>query len=410
MPPEVQNGRPLDGIRVLDFTRWLAGPYATSMLGDMGADVIKIEKIGVGDGTRVVDRLFGDGLSSYYLGLNRSKRSMAVDLATAEGRELILRLAREADVVIENFRPSVMRKLRLDYEDLAAVNSRLIYCSVSSFGPSGPLRDKAGMDLIVQALGGIMGLTGDPNGDPLRAGVPIGDYVGAFLSIIGILLALRARDTMGVGQRVDVALLDGQIALLANYLPGFFVNGKPDRPVGVGHPQIVPYQLFNTADGHLVVACLTEGFWRRLCDTMQLAELRNDARFSTNADRVAHRDELVPLLEEAIARWRTVDLAKALNDADIPCAPVHSLADIADDPQVRHNKMIVSLEQADIGEYQSVGVPVKLSQTPGYPSSPAPKLGEHTEEILTEAGLSSTEIDELIRKRVITAATFSQAH
>jgi crotonobetainyl-CoA:carnitine CoA-transferase CaiB-like acyl-CoA transferase len=203
---------------------------------------------------------------------------------------------------------------------------------------------------------------------------------------------------------VDISLLDGQIALLANYMPGFFVSGKPDRPVGDGHPQIVPYQLFNTADGHLIVACLTEAFWRRLCTALEVEELPADARFRTNADRVANRDELVPVLERVIARWRTADLAKALDDADIPCAPVHSLSDIVDDPQVRHNEMIMSLQQADVGEYQSVGIPVKLSRTPGYPTSSAPKLGEHTRQVLTEAGLSPAEIDELILKRVVTSA------
>jgi crotonobetainyl-CoA:carnitine CoA-transferase CaiB-like acyl-CoA transferase len=364
-------------------------------MGDMGADVIKIERPGVGDPTRLVDRVFTPGMSSYFVGVNRSKRSVAINLRKAAGRDLAATLARSADVIVENFRPGVMHKLGLDYEDLKADNPRLVYCSISSFGQSGPLRAKAGMDLVVQAMGGVMGLTGEPERTPVRVGSPIADYVGAFQAVIGTLLALLARHASGRGQRVDVALLDGQVALLANYLPGFIVTGKPDRPVGVAHPQIVPYQLFKASDGELVIACLTDAFWRGLCRQLKLDGLIGDPRFRTNVDRVQHREDLLAILEPVVATWRVDELSRALDEADVPSAPVHSLADVVGHAQVRHNEMVVSLEQRTIGTYQAAGVMVKLAETPGSITRAAPELGEHTTEVLLEAGITPSMIAEL---------------
>jgi crotonobetainyl-CoA:carnitine CoA-transferase CaiB-like acyl-CoA transferase len=397
---------PLEGIRILDFTRYLAGPFATTMLGDMGADVIKIEKPGEGDGTRQTDRVFEDGLSSYYLGLNRSKRSVAIDIAVRSGQDLVRRLSETADVVIENFRPSVMGKFGLSYEDLRTMNPALIYCSISSFGTTGPLRDKAGMDLIVQAMGGVMGLTGDPDGPPYRAGAPIADFVGAYQAVMGVTLALFARQRTGLGQKVDVALLDGQVSMLANYVPGFFVTGKPDRPVGVGHPQLVPYQLFPTLDGHLIVACLTEEFWRRLCRTLNLDNLIEDSRFRTNADRVEHRAELIPMIEKVTATYASSDLARALDAADVPSAPVHSMHDILNHPQLVENQMVIDLEQKRVGRYKAVGLPVKLRGTPGRVSRQAPELGEHTKEVLLEAGIEPELFGQLADQGVVSESPY----
>jgi CoA:oxalate CoA-transferase len=386
-----QTPRPLAGIKILDFTRWLAGPYATSILGDMGADVIKVER-GSGDGTRQVDRLFAPGMSSYFLGLNRSKRSVWIDYETPAGRRLLKKLVKKVDIVIENFRPGVMDRLGLDYSNLLPINPQLIFCSVSSFGSKGPLREKPGMDLVVQAMGGVMALTGDPAGPPMRAGAPIADFVGAYQTVTGVLLALVARERAGVGQRVDVALIDGQVSMLSNYVPGFFLTGKPDRPIGGGHPQLAPYQLFATKDGYLVVACLTEEFWRRLCVELDLPGLIEDDRFRRNADRVEHRDELIAILAPAVLACTSGELSARLDARDVPNAPVFGLADLIEHPQLRENQMFLELDHPDVGTYHVTGVPVKLSGTPGEVSRPAPRLGEHTREVLHEFGLSSAEI------------------
>jgi crotonobetainyl-CoA:carnitine CoA-transferase CaiB-like acyl-CoA transferase len=391
---------PLVDVRVVDLTRWLAGPFATSMLGDMGADVIKVEKPDKGDGTRTLDSVFVDGLSSYHLGLNRNKRSVAVDIARPEGREVVAELAKTADVLIENFRPGVMAELGLDYDDLRSVNPRLIYCAISSFGSTGPLRDKAGMDLILQAMGGVMGLTGEAGGPPYRVGVPIADYVGAYQAVTGIAMALLARQHTGAGQRVDVALLDGQLSLLANYIPGFLETGIPSGPVGHGHPQLVPYQLFPTSDGHLIIACLTERFWQGMCRSLELDALIEDPRFVTNEDRVRHRDALVPLIADATATYESQDLAAILDAADVPSAPVLSLAELLTHPQVLENEMLIELEQRRAGRYKVVGIPIKLRGTPGAIRIAAVELGEHTREILGELRFDESHVRTLFEAGV----------
>ncbi len=391
----------LAGIRVVDFTRWLAGPVATSFLGDMGADVIKVERPTVGDETRYIDRVFGEGNSAYFLGNNRSKRSITIDLGDERGREVAKRLIGGADVLVENFRVGVMERLGLGYEDCRALNPRLVYCSISSFGPAGPYVKKPGMDLIVQAMGGVMGLTGEEGGRPLRVGSPIGDFVGAYQALFGVALALFHRERTGEGQRVDVALLDGQVSLLANYIPGFVVTGKPDGPVGVGHPQLVPYQVFQTADAPIVVACLNQGFWLALCRALEMPEVTEDPRFRGNADRVEHRAELIPILEARLREKTSAEWLAALEAADVPCARVSSLADLVNDPQVRENEMLVNVEHAVAGRTTVVGVPVKLRGTPGRVRRAAPLLGEHTDEVLAEIDYSPTEIASLREAGVV---------
>ncbi len=387
--------RPLDGIRVVDFTQWLAGPFASSILGDMGADVVKVERPDGGDGTRNIDRHYAPGLASYFLGINRSKRSIAVDLHNPEGQAAVRRLCQSADVVIENFRGGVMARLGLDYERLAGENPRLVYCSISSFGPEGPLSEKAGMDIIVQAQGGIMGLTGEPGRAPVKVGSPIGDYAGAFLAVQGVLLALLARERFGFGQKVDISLLDGQVAMLANFIPGFMKAGEPREPQGSGHPQLVPYQAFAASDTYLIVACLTEGFWQGLCRAIERPDLPEDPRFRTNADRVQHRQTLVPIIAE-ILRGRTADEWIARLEAeDVPCCKVNRLADVVSDAQVRRNRMLVELESPQAGRYTTVGVPIGLAKTPGRISRPAPALGEHTDEVLGEVGFTPAEVARL---------------
>jgi crotonobetainyl-CoA:carnitine CoA-transferase CaiB-like acyl-CoA transferase len=370
------------------------------MLGDMGADVIKVER-GEGDNTRNVDLHYAEGMSSYFLGLNRSKRSIVVDYRTPAGRDLLLEVAKSVDVIVENFRPGVMENFGLAYEEFARVNPRLIYCSISAFGHDGPLHKKAAMDLVVQAMGGVMGLTGDPDGLPMRSGAPTGDFVGAFLTVIGVTLGLLARAQTGLGQRVDVPLINGQVAMLANYIAGFVKSGEPSRAVGVAHPQLAPYQLFKTADRYLIIACLTEEFWRRLCRALKREELIDDARFKTNPDRVANRAILIPIIEAEVAGWNSADLAALLDSHDVPNATVQSLADVIGSEQIKHNEMVIEIEQRSAGKYPAVGIPVKLSATPGRVQLPAPELGEHTEEVLVELGVSAARIRELADAGVI---------
>jgi crotonobetainyl-CoA:carnitine CoA-transferase CaiB-like acyl-CoA transferase len=340
-------------------------------------------------------------MSSYFLGLNRSKRSIVVDYRTEAGRELVLRLMKDVDVVVENFRPGVMEHFGLGYEAASAVNDHLIYCSISSFGHDGPLRGKAGMDLIVQAMGGVMGLTGEPDGIPMRSGSPSGDFVGAFHTIYAILLGLLARERTGRGQRVDVPLINGQISMLANYVAGFMKTGEPSKAVGVRHPQLVPYQLFGTADRHLVIACLTEEFWRRLCRALGIEELIKDDRFRTVVDRVKNREILIPIIEGLISDRPSKELSELLDSFDVPNAPVSTLADVIAMPQVERNQMIIELEQEHVGPYKAVGVAVKLSDTPGFPHRPAPELGEHTLEVLGEFGITLEEASDLLKQGVI---------
>jgi formyl-CoA transferase/CoA:oxalate CoA-transferase len=389
---QVHGARPLDGIKVLDFTRWLAGPFATSTLGDMGADVIKVER-GTGDNTRDVDELYAPHMSSYFLGLNRSKRSILVDYRTPAGRDLMLRMAESVDVVVENFRPGVMEHFGLDYEAMRERNERLVYCSISSFGADGPLRGKAGMDLVVQAMGGVMGLTGEPDGVPMRSGAPIADFVGAFHTVYAVSLGLLARERTGQGQRVDVPLINGQFTMLANYLAGFMKTGEPSKAVGVIHPQLAPYQLFETADRYLVIACLTEEFWRGLCRALNLEYLIDDPRFAQVSNRVEHRDDLIPMIEEITKQRTSQDLSALLDEFDVPNAPVNGLADVVDLPQINHNDMVIELDQRSVGTYRAVGVPVRFSETPGYAHRPAPELGEHTDEVLEEFGIDVAEVE-----------------
>jgi succinate--hydroxymethylglutarate CoA-transferase len=295
----------LHGVRILDLSQIAAGPYCTSMLGDFGASVIKVEPP-EGDALRAFDTIFSAGESAYFFGVNRSKRDIALDIKTPAGREVLHRLLAEADVVVLSMRPSAVARLGLCYEDLAPLYPRLVYCLITAFGETGPRAEQPGMDIIAQALGGIMGLTGEVGGLPLKAGVPVGDFLGSFLACLGITLALRVRDRDGVGQKVSINLLDGQVSLLANYVAAYGRTQALVRPVGGGHPQIVPYQVFEASDGPFVVACLTERFWQLLCDAIGRADLKEHAQFKTNPLRVRNRETLVPLLSE-LFRTRVLD-------------------------------------------------------------------------------------------------------
>lgn len=390
----------LDGIRVADFTQVGAGPYCTSLLGDLGADVIKVEPPG-GEPFRYVDNLYGHGDSAYFFGINRSKRAIAVDLKSDEGREVIDRLLATCDVVITSMRPKALSALGLDYAAVARAHPQIVHCSITAFGESGPLADDPGMDILAQALGGVMGLTGEPDGKPMKVGPPVADFIVAFLAGFGICAALRARDRDGVGQSVTLNLLDGQVASLANFVTPYLKTQIPIRPVGGGHPQIVPYQVFPTADGWIVVACLTERFWPGVCRAIGQEALQDHPDYRTNPVRLRHRDELEDLMTKILMTDTTAKWLQRFRSEDVPVAPVNRLEDVINDPQVLHNEMLLEIEHPRYGTFRTVNNPIKMTRTPPAPSRYPPSVGEHTHEVLTSLGYPAAEIDQLAQAGVI---------
>jgi crotonobetainyl-CoA:carnitine CoA-transferase CaiB-like acyl-CoA transferase len=395
------DARPvLDGVRVLDFTQVLAGPYATSFLGDFGADVIKVEPVG-GEPFRTIDNLFAEGESGYYYGINRSKRAIELNLKHPGAAPIVERLVARSDVVVVSFRPAAVAKIGLDYETLSAINPRLVYCSLTAFGETGPLVDEPGMDIVVQALSGVMGLTGEADRLPVKTGPSIADFTSAFHTVIAVLAGLRVRDRDGVGQHVSVNLLDGQIAMLANFITPYFHTKEPIQRAGGGHPQVVPYQVFAAADGPMVVACLNDTFWAPLCRGIGREDLIDDPRFSTNPARNAHRAELIPLLGGMFAaRSRAAWLAQ-LRANGVPCAPVNELHEALAEPQVVHNGALVELEHPDQGRYTVPNNPIKMSRTPPRAHGYVPRVGEHTCAVLRELDLDDRDIAQLAELGVI---------
>lgn len=382
----------LDGIRVLDLSQVGAGPYLASLLGDIGADVIKVEPL-TGEPFRNVDSAFGPGDSAYFFGVNRSKRGIALNLKSPDGQSVLARLLERTDIIVVSMRPAAARALGIDYDTLKTSHPRLIYCSITAFGESGPRESEPGMDILAQALGGLMGTTGEPDGPPAKAGPPVSDFAAGFLAGFGIMAALRVRDSSGRGQKVSVSLLDATVALLANYVTPHTKTGVLIRPVGAGHPQIVPYQAFRTADEWLVVACLTEAFWRNLCTAIEREDLLADPRFTANPDRVKHREELGAILTEHFGARPADYWQDLLRRHDVPVAKVNRIEDVLADPQVLHNEMLLHITHPRYGRYTTVANPVKLDLTPARPSRYAPSIGEHTREVLAEIGYSDRDID-----------------
>ena len=391
----------VDGIRIVDFSQFAAGPWCTSFLGDLGADVVKIERPGRGDPSRAFDAMFGPGNSSYFAGMNRNKRSIALDLSSAEGKAVARRLLSTADIVIENFRPGVMDKLGLGYEALHGEFPRLIYCAITAYGESGPYVQKPGMDGVLQAMGGVMGHTGEPGGTPTRVGVPLADFTAAFLSLSAISLALYDRERTGKGQKVSVALLDGQLALFANHMPGFAVTGKPDKPAGTAHPQIEPSRVYRTQNGHMVVTCFTEEFWQRFARVIELPELIDDERFKDNTVRVKNRTVLTELVEMRLMKRPTPEWIEILERNDVPCTQVNMLRDLYNNPQVLQNRMIVDAPHPTAGTVKVVGNPLKFSNAEARIRRGAPELGGDSVEILKACGYSAEEAQQLIANGVV---------
>jgi CoA:oxalate CoA-transferase len=373
----------LDGLRVLDLTRVLAGPYATMVLADLGADVVKIELPGTGDDARAYPPHVA-GESVYFMSLNRNKRSMTLDLKNPSGRELFLELVRQADVLVENFRPGAMARLGLAYDDLHDVNPRLIYAAVSGFGQTGPYSPRAAYDAVLQAMGGIMSITGPENGQPTRVGTSIADITAGLFSAIGILAALAKRHETGVGQMVDVAMLDCQVAILENAIARYAATGQAPGPIGNRHPAIFPFEPFDTADGQLMVAAGNDVLWGRLCTVIDCQELADDPRFGTNPLRHENYDAMRAALAEAFPRRTTAEWQRLLDEAGIPNGPINNVADVVNDPQVQAREMIQTVDHPTAGETLMPGIPIKLGTNPGAIRRPAPLLGEHTVEILSE--------------------------
>jgi crotonobetainyl-CoA:carnitine CoA-transferase CaiB-like acyl-CoA transferase len=392
--------QPLDDLVVIDLSRALAGPYCTMMLADLGARVIKVEAPDGGDDTRGWGPPFVGGESAYFLSINRNKQSVTLNLKHPRGRDLLLRLAERADVLVENFRPGAMDRLGLGYAAVHARLPRLVYCSISGFGQTGPYRERAAYDLIVQGMGGIMGITGEPDGPPMRVGVAVADICAGMFAAYAILAALHVRERTGRGQWVDAAMLDGQVAWMTYMAANYFATGEDPARVGSAHLNLVPYQPFATRDGFVNVAVGSEGLWQRFCDALELPIAR-DARFATNAARVAHRRELLDLLVPVFRRRTTAEWVERLLRAGVPAGPISRMSEVMTDPQVRHREMVVELEHPRAGRVTVNGVPVKLSETPGAVRTPPPLLGEHTDEVLRGLGLSRDEVAALREEGVI---------
>ncbi|MER1939228.1 CaiB/BaiF CoA-transferase family protein [Castellaniella sp. FW104-16D08] len=403
----------LQGVRVLDLTRVLAGPWATQIFADMGADVIKVERPGRGDDTRgwgppfLKDAQGQDtALAAYFLAANRGKKSVTINIATPAGADLVRRLAQHCDVVLENYKVGDMRRYGLDYAALSAVNPRLVYCSITGFGQSGPYRERAGYDFIIQGMGGLMSVTGPKEGQegagPCKVGVPIADLMTGMYASSAILAALLHRNKTGEGQYIDMALLDVQVGFLANQNMNYLASGKSPRRMGNAHPNIVPYQTFNTADGAMNLGVGNDGQFAKFCRVAGLEALVTDPLYATHSARIDHRDTLVPIVAQRMLAHTSQYWSDALNAAGVPCGSVNTIAEVFQDPQVQSRGMKVSLPHPVAGHVDLVANPIKFSKTPIQYEAPPPALGEHTEAVLAQLlGLADKELEALKAQGVV---------
>ena len=383
----------LAGIKVLDLSRVLAGPWAGQLLADLGAEVLKVERPGAGDDTRQwAPPSLPDGTAAYFLCANRGKRSVTVDITKPEGQEIVRALARDADVVIENYKVGGLKKYGLDYDSLSQLNPRLVYCSITGFGQDGPYAELPGYDYIVQGMSGLMSITGPANGEPHKVGVAVTDLFTGIYASNAILAAIIARQTSGKGQYIDMALFDCALASLANINMNWLIGQQVPPRLGNAHANIVPYQVFACADGHFILACGNDKQFRAVCQLIGLPTLADDERFTSNPQRVKHRDSLVPVLAEAFLAQHREQWLKQLDAAGVPCGPINTVDEAFNDPQIRHRGMEIHLQDSVGQNVPLVGCPIKLSGTPVEYNQAPPKLGEHTDDVLRALGYDAARI------------------
>ncbi|RLF93497.1 CoA transferase [Thermococci archaeon] len=390
----------LEGIKVLDLSRALAGPYCTMLLGDMGADVIKIERPGKGDDSRAWGPPFIEGESAYFLSINRNKKSITLNLKSEKGKEILFKLIKISDVLIETNRPGVMEKLGLSFEEVKNVNPKIVYCSISGFGQTGPYKLRPGFDQVIQGMGGLMSITGEENRPPIKVGVAITDVGAGMYAAIGILAALLRRDKTGKGEYIDVSMLDGTISWLTYQSGRYFASGEVPKPMGSGHPLIVPYQAFKTKDIYINIAVGNDSLWRKFCETIGL-NIADDPKFSTNAKRVENKEELIKILNEILSKKTGKEWLEILNKAGIPCGPIYKLNDIFSDRHVLSREMVSEIEHPKAGKIKLTGVPIKFKNSPGKIRLHPPLLGENNFEILEEIGYKKEEIEKFREEGVI---------
>ncbi len=392
----------LEGIRVLDLTRALAGPFCTLMLGDNGADVIKVEIPGTGDDTRKWGPPFIGEESAYYLSINRNKRSLTLNLQDAQAQEVFMKLAKDIDVVVENFTPGVMGRFGLDYDAVKAVSPKVVYCSISGFGQDGPYRNRPAYDQIMQGVGGLMSITGEPDGEPQKIGIAVTDIGAGMWSAFAIMAALHHREKSGEGQYIDISMLDAQVAWLTYQAAFFFANGEAPKRMGAAHPTLVPYQAFMCNDGKYInVAVGSERIWERFCKGMGREDLRDHPDYATNSVRVNNRGAIVSMLQEIFLTRPVTEWVEDLQAANVPCGPINDLADVFADPQVLARNMYLEMPHPTLGSIKQTGLPIKFSLTPGGLDRHPPLLGEHNQEILQSLGYSDADVQSLKEQSVI---------
>ncbi len=393
---------PLSDVRILDLSRMLAGPFASMMLADLGAEVIKIEDPDGGDKTRTMGPKLSEGQSAYFLSINRNKKSLTLDLRKERAREVFYKLVKMADVVLDNFRPGVLERLGCDHEKLKPINPKILSCSISSFGHTGPDKDLPGFDLILQARGGAMSITGEQGRPPVRMGIPTGDLAGAMSAAYAVMAALYSRKKTGAGQKIDISLLDCQASLLTYVAQYYILDGKIPGPIGSGHQTVVPYQAFKTRDDYIVIAIFIEKFWEKLCKILGIEHLANDPKFSTNDRRRENKKELLPMLERIFMEKTSSEWLKLASEEGIPSAPVNTVDKVISDPQLMARNMLVEVDHPSYGKVKILGNPVKMSGLTEETFTAAPTLGEHNKEILSGLlGYSQEEIDKLKKDKII---------
>lgn len=394
-------GGPLDGYKVLELSRTLAGPFCSMQLADMGAEVIKVEEPELGDETRSFTPPEINGESCYFMSLNKNKKGMTLNLKTEEGQRIVKQLVAESDVLIENFRNGTMEKFGLGYDVLKEINPRLVYCAVSGFGRTGPMKDEPAYDLLMQGFGGLMSVTGEPGRPPVKVGFSIVDLTTGLYASLGVVMALMAREKTGKGQYVETSLLDTVVSL-SNYLgQNVLATGKAPGRFGSAHPSLVPYQVFETKDGYVTIAVTKDELWRKMCDALELHELKAHPKYAMNVNRVSNREELVEILTEYTKSKESNEIIERLKRAGVPSGPIHDLAQVLTHPQVQYREMIQEVKHPTIGMLKMLGLPIKLSDTPGSVRKAPPLLGENTSEVLSKLGYSSSDFTVLKEKGII---------